>query len=372
MSRNFYLYSSSAVYSGAEKMLLALAQAISKLSSDNHVYLNYASDELFNKNSEFIYKVNKISNLEKISASPIKAFIYLLSGFKCFFKRDLVNKNAILVFNDLESLINNWPAALFNRSFFYLHDSHKVEKYKARAVCWLISLLVDQILVITKARVNILKRIGIQNTIYFPNCVINKPATLVKNINQREVHCLCVAQIAKWKRIDKVIELFKILAEIKSDKQWFLHICGRPDKNDQEALVLESDIVKHSFIDTRIIYHGYEPDLSSLWQQSQFLISMSENEPFGLALVEALQYGCYVISAEGEGPEEILSGSIRNGLLIADIHDLENWVRKNQYNIIHNYNDTRLSPDIIELFSFEKYLDRVNAIFMMNDAGSTL
>ncbi|EGM69248.1 glycosyltransferase family 4 protein [Shewanella sp. HN-41] len=362
MSNKFYLYSSSEIYSGAEKMLLILAKALYTLSKDNRVYLTCASEDFVLNKNDFSLEVRKTKCLKKISSNPLNSVIYFIAGFRCFFKRGLIKNDAIFIFNDIESLVNNWPVALLNRSFFYLHDSHKIQNVKARIICWIISLLVDKILVITKSRVDILKSIGVKNTIYFPNCTIYQPVEVKKNIQLNEVHCLCVAQITRWKRIDKVIELFKILADLNADKKWFLHICGRPDKNDPDALMLESEIIQQSHIDPRITYHGYKPDLRPLWQQSQFLISMSENEPFGLALVEALYYGCYIISAQGEGPMEIIDSG-EAGVVIDSNMNIRQWSETN-IDILLETISSNLKYSDFKRFSFDNFCENLNKIIV--------
>ncbi len=359
MVTDFYLYSRSSIYSGAEKMLFLLAKGINSVSKKSKVYLNYSADDFSLHDNDFIFERNYQSGLVKISTKPYMILVYFFFGFFDFFKVGIRKKNSILIFNDLESLVFYWPCALINRSCFYLHDSHKVENIKGRIICKIISFLVNDILVITQERVRILNSIGIKNTIYFPNCTLSKPRFLGKNTNSDEVHCICVAQIAKWKRIDKVISVFNALAGMDKDKNWFLHICGRPNENDIEGLLLQSEIIQQSKLDTRIIYHGYLHDLSFLWQQCSLLLSMSENEPFGLALVEALQQGCYIISSEGEGPNEIISSDVIGKIIPTGVN-IDEWVGRNINTITINYDshdDIRVNSS--NRYSYECYLNNI-------------
>ncbi|EKO3717659.1 glycosyltransferase [Vibrio metschnikovii] len=365
MPINFYLYSRSPIYSGAEKMLLVLAKALGSISSENNVHLTYSTSDIANNEYDFIFKRLYKPSLVRVSTRPYKLLLYFLMGFLCFFDRLIFKRNAVFIFNDLESLIINWPIALFKKSYFYLHDSHKLSNFKARIICKLISLLVNKILVITKERVRLLANIGVLNTIYFPNCLVNNNKIVVKETKPDEIHCICIAQITRWKRIDKSIELFKLLSKENSNINWYLHICGRPNESDLEGVEIERNIIQQSNLDKRIIYHGYQEDLTPFWRKCQILISMSENEPFGLALVEALQQGCYLLSAEGEGPKEII-GSDNVGKIIINLESLPDWVSKNNEVIINFTSFGWLGQDRLanaHNFSYENYFERVILVF---------
>ncbi|EKO3583777.1 glycosyltransferase [Vibrio metschnikovii] len=363
MSIDFYLYSRSPIYSGAEKMLLVLAKALGSISSENNVHVTYSTSDITNNEYDFIFERLYKPSLTRVSTRPYKLLIYFLMGFLCFFDSLLFKRNTVFIFNDLESLIINWPIALFKKSFFYLHDSHKLSNFKARIICKLISFLVNKILVITKERVRLLANIGVLNTIYFPNCLVNNNKIVVKETKPDEIHCICIAQITRWKRIDKSIELFKLLSKENSNINWYLHICGRPNESDLEGVEIERNIIQQSNLDKRIIYHGYQEDLTPFWRKCQILISMSENEPFGLALVEALQQGCYLLSAEGEGPNEIIyTDYIGKKIKLDD--DLTFWLDNNNDDIIkyiNCYMENRVSGSGV--YSFENYVDNIKLVF---------
>ncbi|MEZ9718568.1 glycosyltransferase [Vibrio cyclitrophicus] len=358
-----YLYSRSSIYSGAERMLLTLAQGIYSVSRNSKIHLTHSSSD-FNVESEVSIYKNKIKpGLIKISEKPYFILIYFFSGLLKIFSSSVRKKNSILIFNDIESLIIYWPLALFNDSYFYLHDSHKAENIKARLICKIISLLVSNILVITESRLNILSSIGIKNLIYFPNCTLELTKEVRRMKGLRDVHCICVAQITAWKRIDKVIDLFNSLAEFNGEKKWHLHICGRPNQRDKEGLQIESDLIRLGSTDSRINYHGYVKDVNRMMGQCHLLLSMSENEPFGLALVEALQKGCYVLSAEGEGPSEIISSDLI-GRIIPNNCDIESWVAINSVAIFDNIDsffDERVNSS--NRYSFESYKNRIKTIW---------
>lgn len=359
MVENFYLYSRSSVYSGAEIMLLNLARGIHSVSRSCKIHLTHSSSDFNTDDETSIYKNTFKPGLKKISEKPHFLLVYFLLGFLKLFGSSIRKKNAIFIFNDLESLIIDWPLALFNESYFYLHDSHKTENFKARFICKIISFLVDNLLVITSYRLKILNSIGIKNVIHFPNCTLRTKVENKRKSNLKEIHCICVAQIATWKRIDQVIELFNSLAVFNPDKNWYLHICGRASQFDKEGLQLELDLIQCSDNDERITFHGYVKNIDHLMEQCQLLLSMSENEPFGLALVEAIQKGCYILSSEGEGPDEIVSSDFI-GKIIPNGYDINEWARTNSesifINMMEHFEDRVHSSD---RYSFDNYKSNI-------------
>ncbi|WAG09811.1 glycosyltransferase [Aeromonas dhakensis] len=324
-----YLLSRSDLYSGAERMLAVLCQALKEINTDQGLYLLGASPQLLNKCASYANCI-KVPPLKKVSSNPLRLLWFFLSGLRyinAFFKD---KKQDIYIFNDLESLVSAWPHALCQRSFFYLHDSHNLERMKGLLVCKLISVLVDKIIVITNGRKTKLSHAGIKNTFFLANCIDPDSYldTFEREIIKNEIHCVCISQITAWKRLDKAISVFKSLAEHAHGFSCFLHIYGRANPDDKQGMDILDNIMNESIRDPRITYHGYTNNSGEVYNKASIIISMSYNEPFGLVLVEALNSGCYIISSMGEGPNEIITNQ-HVGMCIEEGENIDSWFDKN-------------------------------------------
>jgi glycosyltransferase involved in cell wall biosynthesis len=256
-----------------------------------------------------------------------------------------------------------WPGALFRRSYFYLHDSHKLEGFKGRGICTLISLLVTRILVITESRVAKLAGIGVTNTRYFPNCVSTKTRpfeqqeTAEKNPGHPVYKAVSVGQITAWKRIDKSIMLIDRLNQLGLPIE--LEIFGRPDPLSPADIEYFRRIQEMCSASGFSSLRGYTEDLAGLYRKADLFISMSVNEPFGLSLVEALSFGVPAIAMEGEGPDEILSADV--GLLLLEGFECDDDLVDRVKHVIS------IRPmkckERAGLYSYEIYRERVRCEF---------
>jgi glycosyltransferase involved in cell wall biosynthesis len=376
-SKYISFYSSSALYSGAEKMLQILFHSVvESVLEVESVELNFSNNEVFDlkKAQGFVGKrveINFRSPLKKISDKKYRIIVYFLAGFCSLFKSLKADKRFV-VFNDLESLIYFWPIALFNKSYFYLHDSHKLDAVQGRVICKIISLFVDTILVITKPRMDKLQKIGVLNTVYFPNCVEtknkaksaaeNKKIAITEKIaNGERLHAISVGQLTQWKRIEKSIELVEVLN--KNGLLVDLHIYGRASGNSEADLAYVRML--ESLSSSYCIFEGYKKQLDEVFDRADFLLSMSINEPFGLVIVEALSHNLPVISAQGEGPTEILRDDL--GLVLSE-SDILNF---DHLNVEMFKNGTvfnnALSETRVEEYSYKNYSDHVVQIFGINN-----
>lgn len=357
-NKKFILFSRSALVSGAEVMLSRLAECLNDISGGGvECIISNVEVKKIGINTgaiNFVYK----RPLIKISKNPIFIFVYFFFGFFSFFKLFFVPRSCQMVFNDVESLARYWPLAVFRKSFFYLHDAHKLDGFKGRAICNFISIFSGTILVITQSRLDKLRSVGIVNTLYFPNCFGSKQEMVAELAGKKNrpvfdvVNAVTIGQIVSWKRIEKVISLVSGL-----NSQGFnvrLRIFGRPGTNEQ-------DLKYYSYIqdlcaDVEFVeLMGHVSDTSCIYSEADILISMSENEPFGLVLIEALSYGIPIISVDGEGPSEIVDTSV--GVLLPTVE------------ADFDFNEVlHLSPAACvsraNRYSYAKYVARAKQIFI--------
>lgn len=357
-NKKFILFSRSALVSGAEVMLSRLAACLSDINGGGvECIISNVEVEEIGVNTgaiNFIYK----RPLIKISKNPIFILVYFLLGFFSFFKLFFVSRSCQMVFNDVESLVRYWPLAVFRKSFFYLHDAHKLDGFKGRAICNFISVFSGTILVITQSRLDKLRGVGIVNTLYFPNC-LGRKQEVVADVGVKKdrsvfdvVNAVAIGQIVSWKRIEKVISLVSGLNGRGFNVR--LRIFGRSGTNEQ-------DLKYYSYIKNLcdeagfVELMGHVSDISCIYSEADILISMSENEPFGLVLIEALSYGVPIISVDGEGPSEIVDTSV--GVLLPTV---EAGFDFNE--VLH------LSPAACvsraNRYSYAKYVARAKQIFI--------
>lgn len=345
-------------------MLAVLCRALREIQPESCIHLVGGADELIARCSAHAY-CNKIRPLARISARPVRLIIYFLLALSKLPLLWRIKRSDVVIFNDIESLVSAWPIALYARSFFYLHDSHNLGGMKGRLICRIISFLTKKILVITQARVNKLADIGVVNTHYLPNCIDPD----FRLINARgeweggEVRFVCVSQIAAWKRIDKSIEVFKRLAAVLGEYQCCLDIYGRINDGDPDKFKLRQ-MLSTAEDDVRVKYHGYASNVVDIFSSADVLISMSINEPFGLVLIEALHSGCYIVSAEGEGPDEIVIDD-DVGIIV---HEECFMGCFSDSNINHIANcilrfKSRQKADVSDFYSFSLYKSNLSEIF---------
>ena len=362
---DYLLISRSGLWSGAEKMLMVLVRALAGLESKPAVQCIFGSDvatRLIPTDASNVEVVLK-RPLKKVSANPWLIFFYFMCGFLFLFKLVKIPSKCVIVFNDLESLLVCWPGALFRRSYFYLHDAHKLEGVKGRGICRFISLLVTRILVITESRVGKLAGVGVTNTRYFPNCVSTKvktvepQETVEKKLSRTAYKAVSVGQITAWKRIDKIIVLVDQLNKLGFPVE--LEIFGRPDPLSSADIEYFRHIQEMCSASGFSSLRGYTEDLAGIYREADLFVSMSVNEPFGLSLVEALSFGVPAIAMEGEGPDEILSADV--GLLLLERFECDDDLVDRVRHVIS------ISPikckERAGLYSYEIYRERVRCEF---------
>lgn len=362
---DYLLISRSGLWSGAEKMLMVLVRALAGMEGKPAIRCIFGADvatRLMPADAPNVEVVLK-RPLKKVSANPWLIFFYFMCGFLFLFKLVKVPSKCVLVFNDLESLLVCWPGALARRSYFYLHDSHKLEGVKGRGICKLISLLVTRVLVITESRVGKLACIGVTNTRYFPNCVSTKVAPFEQQGTAEKKHghpaykAVSVGQITAWKRVDKSIVLVDRLNQLGLPIE--LEIFGRPDPLSPTDLDYLRKIQEMCSVSGFSSLRGYTEDLSGIYREADLFVSMSVNEPFGLSLVEALSFGVPAIAMEGEGPDEIISDDV--GLLLLEGFECDDDLVDRVKHVIS------ISPTKCKeragLYSYEIYRERVRREF---------
>ncbi|MEZ6136557.1 MAG: glycosyltransferase family 4 protein [Pirellulaceae bacterium] len=128
--------------------------------------------------------------------------------------------------------------------------------------------------------------------------------------SQRSQAIVVFSKLTRFKNVDRIIAAFELLAVQRADLR--LHIVG--DGDAQAALHRQANACMAR---QRIEFHGRVSDTraTELLQDARVLCLASDNEPFGLVVVEALACGTPVVAMNSGGPAEIL-GEHGCGLLV--------------------------------------------------------
>lgn len=124
------------------------------------------------------------------------------------------------------------------------------------------------------------------------------------SIDPSSFQLLCVANFRHKKGIDTLMEALTLM---KKPDLPTLHLIGRVDEEpDFQARVrkkIETSGLKN------VVIHGPKPreEIKKWMQAMDGFILPSRNEPFGIALIEAMACGLPVVSTLSGGPEAILS-----------------------------------------------------------------
>jgi glycosyltransferase involved in cell wall biosynthesis len=125
---------------------------------------------------------------------------------------------------------------------------------------------------------------------------------------------LVVARVSKWKRHDLALSAFEHIA--KANPDCHLVCLGAKDASDPEWWDELKDRTRRSPYSNRIHWIGQVEDVRPWYRTASLLILVSENEPFGRVLVEAMACGVPVVATRTGGIPEIVRDG-QDGLLVA-------------------------------------------------------
>lgn len=112
---------------------------------------------------------------------------------------------------------------------------------------------------------------------------------------------------------------------------------------DQNYIKKCKKIVQLLNLEDNVIFHGKKDDLSKAYEKAHVLLMPTRmKEPFGLVIIEAMNYGVIPIATNNYGPSEIIDDDI-NGLLFkpSSINDLiyKILLIHNNWDLLEKYGD---------------------------------
>lgn len=133
------------------------------------------------------------------------------------------------------------------------------------------------------------------------------PEKIVRGGNENN-RIIAAGSLQSTKRFDRLINAFSLIAN--NYQTWSVDIFGEgPSKSELENLIRQKDLVG------RVNLKGMTNDIYKEYQRSQFFVLSSDDEGFGLVIVEAMSCGLPVVSTDCPfGPSEIIEDGV-TGLL---------------------------------------------------------
>lgn len=127
-----------------------------------------------------------------------------------------------------------------------------------------------------------------------------------------------VGFLVRWKGWHLVLEALALLPESARVRFRFQHIGSVHDSVDARNYARELlERTTAAGLASNVQWLGEQPSSAGLLSRSDFLVVTSHNEPFSIAMLEALSAGVPVIAADSGGAQDILRPPV-NGLLFRD------------------------------------------------------
>lgn len=161
---------------------------------------------------------------------------------------------------------------------------------------------VDKFIPATHAQVNYLKANGIaENNIRLIRNFSAFPAIDNSQLKPQVKKIVSHGRFIHKKGFDLLVRSFARL----NDPDIELHIAG--DGPEKQAV---ANLVSELNIDAKVHFPGWQDDIRSFLLQGDLFVLPSRDEPFGIALLEAMACGIPMVATQCHGPVEILDESV--------------------------------------------------------------
>lgn len=312
MKREIVFISCSKHFGGAERILWYINEFIShkKLT---RIIINIKQIQFYKKyNSRIVFTINWGAKISQNFFGVLYFFIKSIYLYFCLGSK----KNFTFYCNDFESVVlASFPKIInpSNKIIWHIHDNYKFTKTRNRVIFKLINPFIYKYISLTTQSSCRLKKIVGCKVIVLNNFSRFEMSTPKKLQNESYYMLGYVGQITPWKGLDKIIQCVKVLNE-KFSFNCRLKIIGRPYYADDHAFF--HYVKQLSKDDKNIIWESHTDNLEGFYRNIDFLVSFSDNEPFGLVIVESMSQGTPVISFLGDGPLEIISSNYKDGVIL--------------------------------------------------------
>lgn len=338
-----YFLSMSNVLGGAERVGLQIAGILASTFSGRSL-LNRVLEPHTTLAKASVDWMHVPASMVKISGNPL-AIVYYIFASLWFFAKYRPAQGTVFYCNDLESVILAAAAKFFSRGkiIWHVHDVYKLEKRSTRMVLGLVSLVTDVLVCLTTRNAERMASVFRCRVEVIPNFCRLEPIKVARTRIFKECGEIVfgyLGQITRWKRVDAAIRLVQVLNNEYGVRARLkiggvpLYDSDRPYKEELLQLAGNTDYIE---------WCGAVSDPVPFFAELDFLLSLSDNEPFGLVIVEALSQGVPIISSIGDGPNEIInqcSGFIldsANKIYYTTVENILKEVTESKYNEMSSY-----------------------------------
>lgn len=175
----------------------------------------------------------------------------------------------------------------------------------------------------------------------------------------KENYFLFVGRLEEAKGIEQLVDAF--IQFCKKEKAFILKIAGNGSSKFTQYLRSKVTSAK---LEERIIFLGFQDDITSLMSRATALIVPSRFEGFGFITVEAMFYGCLVVGNNSAGTKEILEPE-NLGILYSGTQELVDALVRIKLNGVNHYYPMieRAQERAVTLYSIEKNAESIYSLY---------
>jgi len=287
---------------GAERVLSILAN---KFSEKNEVYI------LTFDNKKPFYLIN--DNINLIQLDILKRSRSYLDAIKNNIRRITVLRkniyeiqpNVVISYLTQTNIISTL-SNIYNRKPLIITE-HSIYKSENNNIFWKLLRIMtypfaNNLVLLTKE--------DSDNYFFIKNkTVIPNPIELPKediDLNNKENIILAVGRLHPVKQFDKLIEMYS-----KMDTDYKLYIIG--DGNEIEKLKF---LINKLSLNNKVFLKGRVSNINDFYKKAKIFVLTSKYESFSNVIIEAMSFGCAVISFDCDyGPRTIITNN-KDGFLV--------------------------------------------------------
>jgi len=231
-------------------------------------------------------------NVRRISYFGSKRYPIALSTIQYLKQFDLIHVHAVDSFVDYLSILKPFhrkPIILSTHGgFFHTKNQEKLKEYYFKTITKMVLKNVNKVIACSNNDANIFEKITKNNMELIENGINVEKYQQIKHRKCTKNHFITVGRFSKNKRIDLLLELISNLSDEFPDIK--LRVVGRDYdglKDHYHSLINRLGISEH----VEIIEGASDDELLELMADSQYFVSASEYEGFGLSALEAMAAG---------------------------------------------------------------------------------
>jgi glycosyltransferase involved in cell wall biosynthesis len=196
-------------------------------------------------------------------------------------------------------------------------------------------------------RMNMFKNLDIRVFPLGVDCDYFSPA--INDRNEDIISLLYIGRIVEWKRVHLAIEVAKSLKML--GRPFVLRLVG-PVASEAYYGHLKKLVIDFS-LTKEVIFEGYKnhAEVRNLMRNANLLLLPSENETFGMVIVESMACGLPVAGVKGgHGPDEVIKDRV-NGVLTTEDHFVDAVVQF----LLGNREEIKLAKEAARETALSKY-----------------